>query len=317
MVFKSSWEKTQDIVTFSSEDLSSILSSLYDNNSVQCDLLSGGCANLNYKITKQRGSFEILRIYVRDSDSIGIENAISNIIDGLIPVPEFLQLRKANSNSIARLSFIEGITLRDLLLGDEEFDLYEIMYQIGDIINKIRQVKFPQAGIFDDKLNISRKIDKEFIFNYLNDLLNNENLINSLSKNIIDKVEDNKEEIVGILSDIEDVSLVHGDFDPANVLVDRKGGSWFVSGILDWEFAHAGSYITDVANMLRYRHLMPRGFQEGLIDSLAVPDNWGQIVNYNNLLSLFDLLSNTCPKVQPIRQSDIKSLIDLIVEEDL
>lgn len=59
------------------------------------------------------------------------------------------------------------------------------------------------------------------------------------------------------LPDKEEKHLVHADFDPANILVDKINGSWCVSGILDWEFSFSGSVLCDVANMLRYAHEMP------------------------------------------------------------
>ena len=40
-------------------------------------------------------------------------------------------------------------------------------------------------------------------------------------------------------------SLVHGDFNNRNTLVNRIGNRWVVSGILDWECAFAGSPLWD------------------------------------------------------------------------
>jgi Ser/Thr protein kinase RdoA (MazF antagonist) len=68
---------------------------------------------------------------------------------------------------------------------------------------------------------------------------------------------------------------VHGDFDPANILVDKVNDAWSVTGILEWEFAFSGSYLWDVANMLRYAHKMPLEFQNSFIDALE--KKWCQI----------------------------------------
>jgi aminoglycoside phosphotransferase (APT) family kinase protein len=43
---------------------------------------------------------------------------------------------------------------------------------------------------------------------------------------------------------------VHSDFNPKNLLVDPSTGE--VTGLLDWEFSHAGSPFTDLGNMLRF-----------------------------------------------------------------
>ena len=44
--------------------------------------------------------------------------------------------------------------------------------------------------------------------------------------------------------------LVHSDLNPKNVLLDP--GTLEVTGLLDWEFAHAGHPFTDLGNLLRF-----------------------------------------------------------------
>ena len=45
-------------------------------------------------------------------------------------------------------------------------------------------------------------------------------------------------------------SLVHSDLNPKNVLVDPA--TLEVTGVLDWEYAHAGHPATDLGNLLRF-----------------------------------------------------------------
>jgi thiamine kinase-like enzyme len=108
--------------------------------------------------------------------------------------------------------------------------------------------------------------------------------------------------------------IVHGDFDPANILVDKINGSWIITGILDWEFAFSGLYLWDIANMLRYAHKMPPEFQKSFIDSLKKNGikfhrSWRKTVHLMNLLSLLDCLKRSDPKKQPNRCTDILELI--------
>ena len=44
--------------------------------------------------------------------------------------------------------------------------------------------------------------------------------------------------------------LVHGDLNPKNLLVHPETSA--VTGLLDWEFAHAGMPVTDLGNLLRF-----------------------------------------------------------------
>jgi len=41
--------------------------------------------------------------------------------------------------------------------------------------------------------------------------------------------------------------LVHGDFNPTNILIHQG----VVSGVLDWEFCHSGTPYMDIGNLLR------------------------------------------------------------------
>jgi GrpB-like predicted nucleotidyltransferase (UPF0157 family) len=114
--------------------------------------------------------------------------------------------------------------------------------------------------------------------------------------------------------------LVHGDFDPANILVDKINDSLVVTGILDWEFAFSGSYLWDVANMLRYAHKIPPEFQNSFIDALQrngvkLPDGWRTTIHLLNLSSLLDLLKRSYPKDHPHRCADIRELISYILSE--
>jgi hypothetical protein len=114
--------------------------------------------------------------------------------------------------------------------------------------------------------------------------------------------------------------LVHGDFDPANILVDKINDSLVVTGILDWEFAFSGSYLWDVANMLRYAHKIPPEFQNSFLDALQrngvkLPADWRTTTHLLNLSSLLDLLKRSDPQHHPHRYADIRELIDHILSE--
>ena len=53
-----------------------------------------------------------------------------------------------------------------------------------------------------------------------------------------------------LLDSVDRVCLVHSDFNPKNLLLDAT--SLEVTGLLDWEFAHAGHPYTDLGNLLRF-----------------------------------------------------------------
>ncbi|GAB2713951.1 phosphotransferase family protein [Kitasatospora kifunensis] len=91
-------------------------------------------------------------------------------------------------------------------------------------------------------------------------------------------------------------SLVHGDFNPKNVLVQRRSGQWAVAAVLDWEMAFSGSPLFDVGNMLRFAHEYPPAFAAGFVDGFRggngrLPGDWLQLSRTLDLFALADILT--------------------------
>ncbi|MCL5999003.1 MAG: phosphotransferase [Chloroflexi bacterium] len=84
--------------------------------------------------------------------------------------------------------------------------------------------------------------------------------------------------------------LCHGDYNPTNILIHEGA----VSGILDWEFAHAGDLYMDVGNLLR--HIEPAcheriraGLAAGGID---LPADWRVRAEWIDLSSHLEFLTS-------------------------
>src|SRR4051794_37452692 len=91
MTFKNNWEKTDSHTQI--EDLiirEMIKTSLPDKILQSHDIISGGCANLNIKLTFLNDLRPlILRIYLRDPSSADREQKIVKLVKQSIPVPEY------------------------------------------------------------------------------------------------------------------------------------------------------------------------------------------------------------------------------------
>ena len=95
----------------------------------------------------------------------------------------------------------------------------------------------------------------------------------------------------------QESSLVHGDFNKRNLLVQRIAGKWVVSGVLDWEFAISGSPLCDVANFLRYeyseRPLAEPHFSDGFLQAGgALPQDWRRLARLLDLTAVCESLTH-------------------------
>ncbi|MEV6732991.1 phosphotransferase family protein [Streptomyces sp. NPDC051364] len=91
-------------------------------------------------------------------------------------------------------------------------------------------------------------------------------------------------------------SLVHCDFNPKNVLVQRRAGQWAVAAVLDWELAFSGSPLFDVGNMLRFAHEYPPAFTVGFVEGFLggngrLPGDWLRLSRTLDLFALADILT--------------------------
>jgi Ser/Thr protein kinase RdoA (MazF antagonist) len=86
------------------------------------------------------------------------------------------------------------------------------------------------------------------------------------------------------------VCLVHADFNPKNVLVDPVGCR--VTGLVDWEYTHAGSPLTDAGNVLRFGEhpAFDSAFARRFFDvAPALPRDGLRVARALDLVSLLDL----------------------------
>ena len=285
------------------------------------DIISGGCANLNIKLLLEGEEQPLLlRIYLRNKNSAILEQNLYKLLGPQVPVPIIYYVGFIEEYRFSICQFIEGITLRDLLLSDIPHNVEAIMKEVGLNLAKISKIEFEAAGFFDQNLNIIERTSRESYLTFADQLWQNQFICQTLSPTIINKIKNYLNKYVELIPDKNEKHLVHGDFDPANILVKQIEGKWKIAAILDWEFGFSGSIMFDVANCLRYSHHMPDifsiSFLEGLEEGdVVLPDNWQITAHLLNLVSLLDILSRRDPKMRPNQCADTLLLIDHIISE--
>ncbi|MGD9592068.1 MAG: phosphotransferase family protein [Candidatus Berkiella sp.] len=319
MPFKNNWENTDQRISLSNEIIEKIISQTFRKEQLNLhEVIAGGCANLNIKFTLQNRSPLLLRIYLRDPDAAFREQALTQRLKHLLPTPQIYHIGKFEDYQFAICEFINGITLRDLLLSNQPYSLESLMHSAGEMLAKIQQITFSKAGFFDKNLDVISPIDQNSYLDFVKDTLKNPTINSELEPSTISKIDQIIQKFAHLFPDVSEKNLVHGDFDPANILVENINDEWQIAAILDWEFAFSGSTLCDIANMLRYRDDMPTTFESAFLEGLTtsgftLASNWRTSIEILNLSSLLDCLARANPSTQPNQCQDIRNLIDKIL----
>jgi aminoglycoside phosphotransferase (APT) family kinase protein len=173
-------------------------------------------------------------------------------VRGLIPVPEVLEVRRADeaagSPALVVTSYLPG-ERGDLLLPRLAEDQRARLGQtLGRLVADLGGMPMPRAGAF---------VDAEL---RLGPLPGPDGLVDWVGQHLPQLAGWTAEERAGlavvaetaqaILDGVGRVCLVHGDLNPKNLLVDQD--TLTLTGVVDWEFAHAGHPATDLGNLLRF-----------------------------------------------------------------
>lgn len=321
MTFKQDWEKTEQKISLPSTTVEAMLKLAFPNKKLAShSIASGGCANLNIKIILEEEDCPfILRVYLRDKDAAYREQALSTLLKQTVPLPLVYFIGDYESYRFALTEFLPGITLRELLLSEIPHDLSAIMFKAGQTFAEIQAHHFPEPGFFYDNLQISETLPKNAYMVFAEQSLNHPTVIKCLGSDIITKINHHFSALKRFFPNENEGHLVHADFDPANILVDKIANEWTITGVLDWEFAFSGSPLWDVANMLRYSHQMPEIFEtsflQGLSTKFILPQDWEVSIYLLNVMSLLDCLTRCTQELQPKQCADIIALIHYFDEQ--
>tara|TARA_Y100001968_G_C19452332_1_gene769552 strand:- start:8277 stop:9266 length:990 start_codon:yes stop_codon:yes gene_type:complete len=323
LTFKQSWEKTDLQIQLPTKSINAMLKMAFPHKEISSyQLIYGGCANLNYKVQVKGSDDEVpylLRIYLRDSDASFREKNLAILLKQTVPIPSIYFIDEYRHYHFGIAQHISGITLRDLLLGSELYDLQTLMFDVGVMLARLQNHRFLKSGFFNSDLKVIKPVSESDLVAFATECMQHENAINVLQPNLLDRIRYYLSTSKHCLPNEKESLLVHGDFDPANILVERQNGQWCITGIFDWEFSFSGSPLWDIANMLRYAHEMPATFEDCFIHGLKtgynLPPNWHISINLLNLLSLLDCLVRSSIKNEPNRCQDIRALIVRIITQ--
>ena len=234
---------------------------------VEASVLRGGHVNTNYVVTLACGDRLVLRLCQRGEEVFRKEVAMLRSMGPSVPVPEVLGA--CDDPSVFEFPFlatswVDGTSLSEAPSSPE--DLRVIGAAIAKVLSAI-------TGHSADEQPMPPLT--ELIAQHLGVGGARIHLGGEMSARILSFVRSH----AGFVEAIERPNgVVHGDFQGDNILLQKRDG-WRVAAILDWEWAHHGSYLQDLGSLLRFDRASAPGLRVGLERGYAelgspLPTDW-------------------------------------------
>lgn len=248
-----------------------LLEFLGERSLVSSTLFSSGKCNSNYKLTLDDGTVVVARI----SSSGSRELRMLDLARELVKVPEILYERPP----LSVLEFLNGQIL-------EEVPEYSRL--AGIAIARFSSRTFDAPGRIEEDGSTSA-FEFGGIQGFIDECLNDATLFERLGEKRKGKLLSllrNKSQLLEELD--SEACFVHGDFNPTNILIHEEQ----LSGILDWEYAMAGTPFMDIGNLLRntdtrFHSDIEQGLREG---GMRLPKDWKERAELVDLTSQFEFL---------------------------
>lgn len=231
--------------------------------------LAGGHSGRTFA-SEVAGQRAVVRVHPpgdpRGPDAPEVEAAILRLVRGLLPVPEVLEVRRAHAASgqpgLVVTSWLPGergdVVVDGLVRRGDADGLARLGRAMGEVAGTLAGMPMRRPGIFRDADLALGELPADGLPEWV-------------ERRLAVWPPAERSRLVAVAGPAQDLldalgraCLVHSDLNPKNVLVDP--GDLTITGVLDWEFAHAGHPWTDLGNLLRFER------QPAYVD--AVLDAW-------------------------------------------
>ena len=205
--------------------------------------LTGGYGGQTFAVSAG-GEDAVIKFYAKDPERAPVDAALLELVRGLLPVPQVLELKREGSYEDPPYLLTErlpGVNLQVFLDTATDDQRRTAGTQLGEVLARLSGMPFLQAGMFrGGELAV-----EPFGLGDLTEYVGGLDL--ELGDGFAAVIDEAEELLAG---GADRVCLVHSDFNPKNLLVDPQTAR--ITGLIDWEFAHAGSPYTDLGNLLRF-----------------------------------------------------------------
>ncbi|TDW93830.1 aminoglycoside phosphotransferase (APT) family kinase protein [Kribbella pratensis] len=226
----------------------------------------------------------VIKFYARDPERAAVDASLLELVRGLLPVPRVLDLKRDGSFEDPPYLLTErlpGINLQVFLESATDEQRRRVGTQLGELLARLSGMPFLRSGMFRGGELTVEPFGFGDLAEYVAGLrLGFDDRQREGFAAVIDEAED-------VLADgVHRVCLVHSDFNPKNLLVDP--GTVRITGLIDWEFAHAGSPYADLGNLLRFSE--DRILAGAVLDALRGTELGERLVDLGRAADLWALL---------------------------
>ncbi len=283
-------------------DLSAISDGPIHRPPTSLELIEEGKANTNYIVEFADGIRVILRIYQKPAVHARLDTALSDLFasEPWMPGTIALPLREGLGEGCALMEWKSGRTMESLLAVGRSGEVLTAAEDIGRALARISGVHFDQAGFLNENLGVALPWPSAFdgLLGYLDQCL--ARLGGDIPVPARPEVEPAlargiREAFVQAGPSFDALPgvpcLVHGDFKASNLLIHEGR----LTGVVDWEYAHSGTWLLSVGQLFRHDEHLPNGFAEAFAngfdpDGSRLPENWIQLSRTLDLVNLADFL---------------------------
>ncbi len=288
------FERRHEFIDLSLPEINDLVSPTFGSDAlVSAQPLSGGRVNSNYALTlRSQPAKAVLRVYARGGAPRRLESQILQLLEGRVPVPKVLLDGSKKDPAFLVLSWVEGQTLDNALrTGIKETT--SLATDIGTILAAIHAQTFTDSGFLGKDMQVIEPIDMGAagFHTFAQPALAGRAGVRLGAERLT-----RLNELISWAAPYLDKQavqpcLVHSDFNPPNLMVHDGR----VTGVMGWEYAHAGNRLTDIANMLRTRDFQPPEFNDAFVSAYEaaagpLPQDWPSLSRIIDLLSQLEML---------------------------
>ena len=249
------------------------------------EVLEGGATNWNVLVRFERcDQLLVLRQHLRGTEVCRKEVHLLQVLQNVIPVRELVKSDVTGDEAgfpYLLYRFLPGQTFRQIRAHGSPRDMANAAHAIGRCLAALQRRDVSFFG--------TSGLDRRYKFNERN--LNCPVLRERIGAEDLSLLQGTYLKWSQTFHELANAdSLVHGDFNHRNIVLNKRSDHWEVAGILDWELASIGSSLWDAARFMCYEkpdslhwesHFL-RGFRA---TSTSFPDAWQELARVMNTLS--------------------------------